>query len=65
MAKKKSFLGEVFKPFIGYTKIKLTPFSGDWRVHLELLNKKDDRVAKDKEGNLYTWESYRALWRKK
>jgi len=62
MAKKKSFMGEVFKPFIGFTRIKLTRFSGDWTLQ---KRKTDDRVAQDKEGNLYTWESFRALWRKK
>ena len=65
MVKKNSFLGEVFKPFIGFTKIKLTRFSGDWSIRSSQSKKKDDRVAKDKEGNLYTWASFRALWEKK
>lgn len=61
MVKKKSFLGEIFKPMFGWTKIRLWEFSGDWWGSPD---KKDDRVAKDKEGNLYSWDGYKQYWRK-
>lgn len=59
-------MGEVFKRGFGFRKIRMWPFSGEqWFSGLEGRDKKDDRVAKDKEGNLYSWESYRSLWVKK